>query len=561
MDLGKVRLGAVDYLLMGFVIVYCISAAVNGNEVSSVVILDALPYMLLYCGTRIFVSIGRGWFCIYIVMMFSVWLCVESFIGLQQVFGYRSSGHTAFGMTGSFGNPGPFGGFVAIVLSLVAVFFIKTLKHLSCMSVIALRGLASVRFRNLHNSLYGRWLLFRFLPLILSGAALFLGMVVLPASASRAGWLAFGLSLLLYMLMETDWISRLFRSRICLIFVMAVAIVVSVGVFLMKKDSALGRLHIWNMEMIAIAEYPWIGTGPGTALGTYGKVQEQYFRSGNRNETVVRVAGCPEYAFNEYLKAGVEAGLPGLLIMVSVAVVSISGLLRRKSPFAYGLFAAALFAFFSYPFSMPSIVVTLIIFLAVAGTADRVGVPERRDWRQVVAGIVALAFVLAFVFIFYGKKSGHEDVEDRWQSARQMSSLEMYEEAVVAMEKLYPEMFWNYRYLYDYGYALHKMNRCRESNDILHKGAKISSDPMFHNIMGKNFRAMGQYDLAEREYITAHYMVPCRLYPLVLLFDLYEIMGCDTEALERKILSMPVNPKNRTMRELKEKIEEKSSAE
>ena len=100
--------------------------------------------------------------------------------------------------------------------------------------------------------------------------------------------------------------------------------------------------------------------------------------------------------------------------------------------------------------------------------------------------------------------------------------MDMYEDAAAELEEIYPSLYWNYLYLYDYGYALHKSGKPERSNAILSEGAAISAQPMFHNIMGKNYQAMGQYSLAEREFLTAHNMVPSRLYPLVLMMGMYE---------------------------------------
>lgn len=543
----------VDYLLMYLAAVYCISAVVNGNDASVAILQGTFPYVLLYCGIRIFIGTGRGRAEAILILLFSFWLCRESVIGLQQVLGHRLSRHAAFGMTGSFDNPGPFGGFVSILLSLVTVFFIRHIKSFACLSSMAFRGFLSVRLKNMCRSLYVRWILLRFIPLIISGIALFLGFIVLPASASRAGWVAFALSLLLYITVETDWVRRLVRHKTYLFLAVAAVLVVSAGVFLMKKDSAIGRLHIWNMEIRAIAESPWVGTGPGSAMGAYGEAQEQYFRNGNGSTDIVRIAGSPEYAFNEYLKVGMETGIPGLLLAMFLVAASVYVLLKYKSPFAYGLSAAAVFSFFSYPLSVPTIAVTITIFFAVAASCG-----DGHEKRcPVIAGVAAVVCIPVIGFVMYNECRRNKESDDSWRSARQMSSFEMYDDAIAGMERLYPEMLWNHRYLYDYGYALHKAGRYAESNEIMQKGAKLSSDPMFHNIIGKNFSAMEQYDIAEEEFIKAHYMVPCRLYPLVLLYGLYETAGRDEDmkAVGMKILSMPVNPKNRTMKELKEKIE------
>ena len=127
--------------------------------------------------------------------------------------------------------------------------------------------------------------------------------------------------------------------------------------------------------------------------------------------------------------------------------------------------------------------------------------------------------------------------------------MELYEDAAEELAPLYDNLKDNYRYIYDYGYALHKCKRYRESNEILKEGAKISSDPMFYNIIGKNLEAMGLYEEAEQSYLHAHYMVPQRLYPLTLLMRMHIRLGNNNEALRygRMILDKPVNERHMTM--------------
>ncbi|MBO8479285.1 MAG: CDC27 family protein, partial [Bacteroidetes bacterium] len=143
-----------------------------------------------------------------------------------------------------------------------------------------------------------------------------------------------------------------------------------------------------------------------------------------------------------------------------------------------------------------------------------------------------------------------------WEASRQWSGMGLYDEALEELSPLYPAMRWNFRYLYDYGYALHKEGRFEEGIAVLSEGARISSDPMFHNIIGKCHEALGRYDAARDEYMTAHYMVPCRLYPLVLLMRMYAGRGMDAEAVSvgRRILEMPVNPKSRAMQDLRREV-------
>lgn len=62
------------------------------------------------------------------------------------------------------------------------------------------------------------------------------------------------------------------------------------------------------MELRAIADKPLTGHGFGKALGAYGDAQAEYFETEERGQERVRIAGCPEYAFNEYLRMGMEFG-------------------------------------------------------------------------------------------------------------------------------------------------------------------------------------------------------------------------------------------------------------
>lgn len=54
------------------------------------------------------------------------------------------------------------------------------------------------------------------------------------------------------------------------------------------------------------------------------------------------------------------------------------------------------------------------------------------------------------------------------------------------------------------------------------------------------------------EYLSAHYRVPCRIYPMVRLARLYIAQGMDAEALAqaRHAADMPVNQRLRSMQKL-----------
>lgn len=412
----------------------------------------------------------------YIIIFISNLLAIyECGVGLLQISGLYSSTHAKFILTGSFDNPGPYGGLIAILLTVLGVFVMQ-------------------------NKSGGKWSIKALV--ILSSVSCALCIIVLPATMSRAAWFALGVTALVFGLKElslADWIRK--HKAVATIATITMLIVMT-GVFFMKKDSAIGRLHIWHMELKAIAEKPLTGHGKGSVLGVYGDTQAEYFAEKERPEIITKVAGCPEYAFNEYLKIGVEYGIPAMVGVILVLILLITILLKLQSPLAYGLITLCVFAFFSYPLEAIHI---------------------------------------------------KSDAENDWDSIRYLSSMELYEDAVEEYAPLCDALNGNYRFLYDYGYALYKCGRHRESIVVLKEGAAMSSDPMFYNIIGRNYEAMGLYQEAESAYLHAHYMVPQRLYPLTLLMRMHIRLGNNSEALRygTMILGKHINERNRTMLRLK----------
>lgn len=407
----------------------------------------------------------------FVLLLVNAIAFYESLLGFLQILGICISGHASFAMTGSFANPGPYGGLIAILLAILGTYVIQN--------------------RNAQ-----KW--YDKAIVVLSSISCALCIIVLPASMSRAAWLALGVAALVWGFKElrlADWIRN---HKAFAAIASVIVIIVMIGVFFLKKDSAIGRLHIWHMELRAIAEAPLSGHGKGTVLGVYGDTQAEYFAEKERPEIITKVAGCPEYAFNEYLKIGVEYGIPAMVGVIVVMIALITLLLKFRSPFAYGLIAFGVFAFFSYPLEAINI---------------------------------------------------KSEAEKKWESIRYLSGMELYEDVLEELAPLYNDFKDNYRFIYDYGYALHKCKHYQESNEILKEGTKISSDPMFYNIIGKNLEAMGLYEEAEEAYIHAHYMVPQRLYPLTLLMRMNIRLGNDNEALRygKMILDKPVNERHRTM--------------
>lgn len=442
---------------------------------------------------------NRAW-AVFVIGI-SLWGIVEAGYGLFQVLGWQSSGHALYTLTGHFRNPGPFGGFIACVMAVAGAWVMGSRVKPGMTEDSSL----SLRMTRVVNGI--AWV------------ALGMGLLVLPASMSRAGWLGLAVALGIEALRETrarDWLKK---HRWAIPAGCAVIIAMLAGAFLLKPDSALGRVHVWRMECRAIAQRPWTGAGPGMGPWAYGEAQEAFFRAHleTASPATIRVAGCPDYAYNEYLGIGVEYGIPAMVLFVLLVVSSIVVLHKVGSPLAAGLTAWAVFACASYPLSVPQLRILGAVFIVSGVISGLLMIPN----RVFAVALGVLVLVAGGLYVVNG--TDQKEV----------------------------------RAVYAEGYALHLAGRYAESTQVLEKGALMSCDPMFEIIMGKNAEALGDAEKAVTLYEKAHYMVPSRLYPLVRLMRLLVRQGRDGEALEtaRAIVSMPVNEKNAGMVRLHEETQ------
>jgi tetratricopeptide (TPR) repeat protein len=273
----------------------------------------------------------------------------EAVLGLLQVYGCEPSNHSLYALTGSFYNPGPYSGFLAMCLPLA-----------------------------LHEWLEGKGI-WKHLALV----ALVLMVMVLPSGMSRSAWLAAVIASCYVWGMH--YRGRLYRYRKFFWIGSLLLIVSSICAYHWKKDSADGRLLMWKVSVQAVMEHPWQGVGWEHVAGAYGDAQERYFASGLATEQEEYVAGAPEYVFNEYLQVAIAWGVPalcGILMLVMVAFCLGHG--SRLYGVCGALLSLAVFAFASYPFQF------LMFRLAFVALLVACAMGCRKLWVQVLALVLGI---------------------------------------------------------------------------------------------------------------------------------------------------------------------------
>ena len=421
---------------------------------------------------------------------------VEAVWGMQQLHGHAYSNHSLFRLTGSFFNPGPYCGYLAAVLPV-------------CLW-------AALKFqKGMH---YFAW--------ICAGAIL----IVLPAGMSRSAWMAAVVACgWVYWTERIGWektkaVCRRYKNA-TIPFIAIVAILAGcaiAGVYGMKRDSADGRLLMWKVTGKAIAGQPLAGTGLGGFPAAYAEAQGEYFATGTATGQEKQVAGCPEYAFNEYLQIGLEQGIGGLIVFVLwLGSMGYYGIRNRQHGAVGGVLALAVFAVSSYPLQLPSFWMILVFLGAICVTKDGTqagssALPVSSAYPITIISLLSLASVCLFIL-----QKGQYEVYKRWGRMQTVYNNKAYESVSEDYKDLHDKLKHKPEFLFEEAQCLSKTGRYAEAIRVLERAKRLSGDPMIRYMIAKNRQATGDYREAERELLHAIGILPERLYPYYLLAKLY----------------------------------------
>ena len=423
---------------------------------------------------------------------------IEAVSGMRQLHGFEGSNHSLFKLTGDFYNPGPYSGYLAIVLPVCLWMILRQTKiYLHYLGWIGLLAI----------------------------------IVVLPAGMSRTAWIAAAVSCgWVYWVQRIGWekTKRYINGNRTLTIVSSILILISIagalaGIYLLKKDSANGRLLLWKVTGQAIREQPWTGTGTGGFPAAYAEAQAEYFTSGKASETEMMVAGCPEYGFNEFLQIGLEQGLVGLMVFVLLLGYSLfRGVKNRQIGVAGGILALMVFSLASYPLQLPEFWVVLVVLMGVICTSVASDTPPTpsREGRKIlsVAMIGCLTFCCGWIF---WQQKGYYQGYKKWNTMKMLYNNKAYEAACDGYEELVPLLGHKPELLFETAQCLSKAERFTDANVLLERAMKLSGDPMIHYMAAKNEQAQGNFPEAERLLLHAIDMLPERIYPYYLLTKLY----------------------------------------
>ncbi|MFC4871191.1 O-antigen ligase family protein [Negadavirga shengliensis] len=467
---------------------------------------------------------------------------VQAVYGELQLLGIYPSLHAGFPLTGSFFNPGPYAGYLAVVFP---------------------SALGLYLFTDQWPGFSRKWL--KLLIKYISLATVLGILLILPVAASRAAWIAVAVSgglLCFYRFRWYEKLGSLMDTRLnkfsVLILGAGIWVVALIGIYMLKKDSADGRVLIWKASLNMIRESPFLGTGFDRFKASYMEAQASYFRE-NSDDSTEFLASDVFYAFNEGIQLFTEQGMIGFLLVVVLLLVVFGVRGSGNKPEIWiaqaGLSSLLLFGMFSYPSHILSIKLCGIVCLAVLAVNSKqlyrlssLSIPPIR-WA------VAITMTCLSVVILWRVQEVYKANKD-WNDALSYYNKGAYTISLDKYEKVLPVFIRDGEFLCNFGKALSVAGEHIKAVVILEEAKNYLGNTIVQTALGDSYKALGMYDRAEAAYQLASDMLPDRFYPKYLLVKLYMETGEEEKmkAIARFLLEKEPKIPSQAVEEIKEEM-------
>ncbi|GHT21769.1 hypothetical protein FACS189430_02400 [Bacteroidia bacterium] len=421
---------------------------------------------------------------------------LESLLGFGQLTSFIGNADANFRLGGSFGNPGAYAGYLAVVAPLIlsALLTYHRLK----------------KAENIHYILY---------------ACMIFIMYMLFLAKSRGAFLAFGLGcfwVLNNRFAILDKIgSRLNTGWRKMLATLSIILMVSAGGYILyqlKADSAFGRTLVWKITAAAPHDHLLAGNGAGYFEANYGKWQSTYFAQSGGTEAERYVADYVTCAYNEFIATALEQGIPACVLMAALIFLAFRQKSKNNSALAAGakasLAAIVVLMCVSYPFNILPVYLYFVFCLAVifynpSGFCLKM---KRMAVSQWIVCLLAALIFAAGVYHLYGVhhlRKGQQQVF----ANQPHEAVKHYEKAALILKN--SGIFHFY-----YGSALALTQQYSASAAELEASVKTSSNPHSYIMLGNVYKELGRTEAAKQAYLTAVYMTPSKLFPKYLLAKL-----------------------------------------
>lgn len=302
------------------------------------------------------------------------------------------------------------------------------------------------------------------------------------------------------------------------------------GLYYIKKDSADGRILMWENCIQNVKEKPFFGSGYNSFIKISVEQQINYFTKSNEFNRKAQLADEVNFAFNDYLQMATEVGITGLILFL----ILISMLFKRgpeNNIFIIGsracLISFLICSLFSYPMQTIQNYLLFFLFLAIISSLN-----EPIIIFNLKLNITFLLIILTIVILTENLQIKRFIACKKWQTAFVESNKAESTNAIKIYKDIFPVLRYDPNYLFNYGIVLAQTLDFKESTRMFNKCLLIRPSYSLFLNLGKNYENLNNDSLAEITYLKAANLIPQRYIPKYYLFKIYLRAGQTRKANE-----------------------------
>ncbi|WP_333700311.1 O-antigen ligase family protein [Bacteroides congonensis] len=454
---------------------------IRNNQVDSLIYYQWAVWGMIYIIARQVKDAHLLWL-LYALSLSGV---IQSIVGLLQYINVISNNwYSDFKVTGCFGNPGPWGGYLSVTFIATSCLFLRKKR-----------------------------LLWRTGTTI---ALLLIGLMLIYAD-SRAAWLA-TLVALLYLGSHLG-LQKFCYKRMFLVTLAVFVMIIVTGLYFYKPVSADSRLLIWRNSYAMFSDAPICGHGVGSFAMKHMTYQADYFEQYPESR-FASLADNNTRAFNELIAVFCEQGMIGGILVLFI--IGMAFLCKRSVGLKSIFLSVCVFACFSY--SGDILPLSILFFLCIGLLPGKVMMRFRMRKAVTISLLVLLASICIYFSIGFRRH---------------------YRQAFEQLKKDEPQLVlpYNKQYMSRYLKLLLERKRWKEfiywstNTDFPFVTSTLQCD------IGKSYMQLGKAELAEQALKKAYWMVPSKVLSRYFLFLLYRDTGrhSDARRMAEEIVTMKVS--------------------
>lgn len=277
--------------------------------------------------------------------------------------------------------------------------------------------------------------------------------------------------------------------------------------YLIRKDSADGRLLIWKCSWEMIKDAPFFGSGMGAFRAHYMDYQAYFFKN-HIDSKYAMLADNVTSPFNEYISITIQFGLIGLLTLLSfflwLFLCNYKTLNTEKRIALLSLSSIGSFSLFSYPFTYPFtwLIAGLDVFIL---SHDHFRWTLSIPCKKALYGFISICCIVVIYNL-----SLRINAEYEW---KKLIYKYPTENTISRYTILLPIMGENPYFLYNYAITLMNAGHINKSQEKAQQCSLYWADYDLEILQGNIAKSLGKPNEAETHYKKAALMCPCRIIP------------------------------------------------